>query len=360
MRQNSSSVYQSSIALLLLACIVVFGGGCATLGWYGQAARGQLELLVKREDIEKRIEAPETSPGQRAKLELVLDARQFAHQRLALPDNGSYTRFVELDRDAVVYNVIATPALSLEPKTWCYPLVGCLSYRGYFRRAGAERAARRLAGDGLDVRVAPVPAYSTLGHFADPVTSPMLDFGDARLAGLIFHELAHQQVFVRGETAFNEAYATAVERAGVEAFLQARGRTPALRAWRADRLLAAAFNRMLLEFRERLERVYAGDQDAAARLAAKQRCFAALKARYRRFRERHEDGRYDAWMARDLNNADLALVATYEAGVTAFSDLLAEYDGDFARFHAAVERLAESGAEARAQFLDRSRTRNQP
>ncbi|MGB0515187.1 MAG: aminopeptidase, partial [Wenzhouxiangellaceae bacterium] len=200
---------------MLLSWLVVAAllSGCVTLGWYAQAARGQFELLSKREHIESRIAAPDTPSEERRKLAWVLEARRFAHGHLALPDNGSYSRYVALDRDAVLWNVIATPEFSLEPKTWCYPWVGCLAYRGWFRLRRAEHEAERLRDKGLDVRVAPVAAYSTLGRFEDPVTSPMLAWNDAALAGLIFHELAHQRLFVPGDTAFNEAYASVVQRA---------------------------------------------------------------------------------------------------------------------------------------------------
>jgi len=338
--------------------------GCVTLGWYAQAARGQLELLNKREHIESRIAAPGTPPEERRKLAWVLEGRAFAHDRLALPDNGSYSRYVALERDAVVWNVIATPEFSLEPKTWCYPLVGCLAYRGWFRRARAGREAERLREKGLDVRVSPVAAYSTLGRFEDPVTSPMLAWNDAALAGLIFHELAHQRVFAPGDTAFNEAYASVVERAGIEAFLKHRGRSDLLRRWRAERALSAGFTDLLLNARARLQRIYAGDLDVSAMRAARQAEFQRLRRRYAEFRasagEPERLGGYDRFMQRELNNADLALVATYEAGTRAFADLLAEYNGDFGRFHAAVEQLARAAPDVRAAFLNRTRNPIRP
>ena len=338
--------------------------GCVTLGWYAQAARGQLELLNKREHIESRIAAPDTPPEERRKLAWVLEARAFAHDDLGLPDNGSYRRYVALDREAVLWNVIAAPEFSLEPKTWCFPLVGCLAYRGWFRHARARREAGRLRKKGLDVRVSPVAAYSTLGRFEDPVTSPMLAWTDAALAGLIFHELAHQRVFAPGDTAFNEAYASVVERAGVEAFLLRRERDDLLRRWRADRALSAGFTDLLLDARARLQQVYASDLDAAAMRAERQREFQRLRQRYAEFRatasEPERLGGYDRFMQRDLNNADLVLVATYEAGTRAFVDLLAKYDGDFGRFHAAVEQLARAAPDVRAEFLNRSRNTSRP
>jgi len=339
--------------IIALGGLLLAAGGCATLGWYGQAARGQMELLLKRKDIEKLLASPETSEEKRQKLELVLELRYFAAEELGLPDNGSYTGFVKLERDAVVYNVIAAPEFSVASKTWCYPLVGCLAYRGYFDRNAAERHARALAEQGFDTLVSPVAAYSTLGRFNDPVTSPMLEFSNLRLAGLLFHELAHQRVFVKGETEFNEAYATAVERAGVRRWLKHNGAGTSLQAWERSQRLEAQFTRLLLQTRADLEAVYAASLPIPETREAKQALFEALRVRYAEFRQATGDKRFDTWMAQDLNNAHLALLATYEAGTDAFVDLLAEYDGDFERFHQAVERLAAAGRDVRADFLNR-------
>lgn len=330
--------------------------GCSTLGWYFQAARGQLELLAKREDIEKVIAAPDTSPEVRRKLETALEARAFAAAELALPDDGSYSDYVELDRDAVLFNVVATPEFSLVPKTWCYPFAGCLAYRGYFRREAARRLAGRLAGEGMDTAVSPVAAYSTLGWFDDPVTSPMLAWDETRLAGLIFHELAHQRVFVKGETEFNEAYATTVSRAGVRRWIAGHGEYPgALERWERQRALDERFVDLLLETRDDLERIYAEGGDADDLRKRKRARFERLQRDYAAFRERHETDAFDSFMQRDLNNAHLVQVATYEGGARAFADLLAEYRGDFERFHQAVDRLASAGRETRAEFLNRCR-----
>jgi len=340
--------------------VLLAGGGCATLGWYGQAARGQMELLLKRKDIEKLIAAPDTPKRKREKLELVLEIREFAGSELGLPDNGSYSGFVRLERDAVVYNVVAAPEFSVAPKTWCYPLVGCLAYRGYFDRGAARRRANKLAERGFDTMVSPVAAYSTLGRFDDPVTSPMLEYSDVRLAGLLFHELAHQRVFVKGETAFNEAYATAVERAGVRRWLRRNNNEETLAAWEASRRREAEFTEMLLQARSELEALYAHDIQTTAMRAEKRAILDALRRRLARWVQRAGNAGFEAWVRRDLNNAHLALLATYEAGTSAFADLLAEYDGNFERFHQAVERLAESGREARSKFLNRCRTDNCP
>ena len=319
-----------------------------------------MELLLKRKDIEKLLASPETSAEKRRKLELVLQLRDFSGEALGLPDNGSYAGFVKLERDAVVYNVIAAPEFSVAPKTWCYPLVGCLAYRGYFNRDAAERRARILSARGFDTLVSPVAAYSTLGRFNDPVTSPMLEFSDLRLAGLLFHELAHQRIFVKGETDFNEAYATAVERAGVRRWLTRNGDGRSLQAWETSQRLEARFTQLLLRTRADLQALYATDLPPEDMREARQAVFETLRIRYAEFSQVTGSDRFDGWMAQDLNNAHLALLATYEAGTDAFADLLAEYDGDFERFHQAVERLAAAGRDVRAAFLNRCRTDNCP
>ncbi|MGK7296012.1 MAG: aminopeptidase [Candidatus Wenzhouxiangella sp. M2_3B_020] len=343
------------MAALLFGAFAVLSG-CATLGWYGQAARGQAELLLKRKDIEKVLDSPELSAIERERLRAVEPILAFAERRLALPADGSYEAFVDLDRDAVVYNVVAAPEFSVEPKTWCYPIAGCVAYRGYFRREAARRRADRLARRGFDVVVAPAVAYSTLGRLDDPVTSPMLGYRVERLAGLLFHELAHQRVYVSGDTAFNEAYATFVERAGVAAWLRARGDADRLERWLEEQRLERAFTRLLLDARQRLAELYAEDRPASETRAAKQAAFCRLRAEIRAFAASHRSGRFEAWTEVELDNARLALVASYEAGTDAFADLLAEYGGNFERFHQAVERLASEAGKTRAEFLNRCRT----
>ena len=322
--------------------------------WYAQALNGQIQLMSQREEIEALIDQPSTAPELREKLRLALEIRAFASQELGLPDNASYTRYVELGRDAVVWNVIATPEFSLQPKTWCYPLVGCLAYRGWFRQEKADRQARSLAERGFDTRVSPVAAYSTLGRLEDPLTSAMLRWDDTVLAGLIFHELAHQRVFVPGETAFNEAYATSVERAGVEKWLQQRGDTVQLQRWRERMNMQQQFVELLLQARTRLAQVYAIGLEPDILQPAKQVGFGQLRALYREQLRLNQPDFYAAFFERPLNNADLALVATYEAGVHAFDALLAEYAHDLKDFHSAVAELAQASPEQRADFLKAS------
>mgnify|MGYP001036697252 CR=1 FL=1 len=338
------------IALLWMLLMIL--SGCTTLQWYGQAVHGQLDLMARRESIEQMIADQDTPDQLRIRLQQVLAIRVFASEQLGLPDNDSYTRYVDLQREAVVWNVIAAPEFSVQPVTWCYPLVGCLAYRGWFKQERADREARKLSEGGLDARVAPVPAYSTLGRFEDPVTSVMLRWDEAALAGLIFHELAHQVVFVPGETMFNEAYATAVERAGVARWLHHQGDKAALNAWQQQLAARQHLIKLLLATRQRLDDVYSIDLGPDILGPVKQIGFGQLRYDYQQWAEQNETDPYAGFFARSINNADLALVATYEAGVHAFDALLAEYDHDLIRFHSAVAELAEASAEERAAFLN--------
>jgi predicted aminopeptidase len=325
--------------------------GCATLGWYGQAASGQLDMLSKREDIAQLLADPETDPVLAERLGLALDIRAFAVAEIGLPDSPSYTRYADLGREAAVWNVVAAPRFDLSPKTWCYPLVGCLAYRGFFDRAQAEAAAAELASEGLDTAVFPVPAYSTLGWFADPVLNTMLGRGEAWLAGLIFHELAHEKLFVRGDTTFSEGYAVTVERLGVERWLTGRGDAEALARWRQEAALRAYFTAELLAARDELRSLYGSDLPEPDLEAARFAVFEQLRIRVSALDERAGDDRYSRWAAREINNAHLALVATYESAVAGFMRLLAACEGELACFHARAAALGRADSATRQRIL---------
>jgi len=324
---------------------------CSTLGYYGQAAAGQFEIWRRARPIETVLAHDPLEPVVRARLVRVAEARAFAIDHLALPAGRSYTRYADLGREFVVWNVFAAPALSLTPLESCFPLVGCLDYRGFFDRARAERHAARLRAQRHDVFVGGVAAYSTLGWFADPVLNTMLRWDERRLVEIVFHELAHRRVYLPGDTTFNESYAMAVASTGMHAWLADQGRSPALQI--EDEQREAAFLALIAETRAELAELYASAAPADAQRAAKAAAFDRLRLRYAALRAQwHGDSRYDDWMASDLNNAKLASVATYHDRVGAFRALLTACAGDYARFHAAVERLAATPAAARAATLD--------
>ncbi|QKK03677.1 MAG: aminopeptidase [Pseudomonadota bacterium] len=336
---------------MFLVYVMAGLAGCATVAWYGQAARGQLEVLAKREDIADLIADPATPDRLRQRLERVLAIRDFASRKLGLPDSGSYRHYADLGRSAPVWNVVATPRYSVEPKTWCYPLVGCLAYRGYFRRDAASRHALRLREEGLDVAVFPAVAYSTLGWFDDPVLDSMLGLEDEQLAELVFHELAHEALYLPGETAFNEAFATFVGREGVRRWLELRGDAAALARWQRRRIVDRALTDQLLMAREALARAYAEPVDETQLETARERIFGRLRAQLRQLADQHDSSRLNGWLEQPLNNAHLSLVATYESGVAAFAGLLAECNGDVDCFRDRVNALERSDSAVRAAFL---------
>lgn len=328
--------------------------------YYFQAARGQLHLIFARERIDQLLEDPALDPALRSGLERVSAAREFAVTELGLPDNGSYQHLVRLDGERVAWNVFAAPELSLAPRRWCFPIVGCVSYRGYFSREGAAGYAARLAADGFDVDVAPVAAYSTLGTFRDPVLDEMLRWPEPELAGLIFHELAHQQLYIQDDTAFNEGYATAVEAIGLRRWLLAHPLDDeALLAYREREQREADFNALLLATRNQLAALYASAADDASKRAGKAAAFDALLRDYRAMRDDAWGGYegYDAWFARPLNNARLLPVITYHSWSDAFIALYEVQGEDLTTFYAAVAEIGALEAaprRARLEALDRA------
>lgn len=327
-------------------------GACASLRWYGQAVSGQIDLLARREHIADLLADPSTDPGLARRLSQVLEIREFAEAELGLPASRSYRHYADLERPAAVWNVIAAQPYSVDPVTWCYPVAGCVAYRGYFDREAAQDQARILAAEGLDVVVSPAIAYSTLGWFDDPVLNTMLRWDDADLAGFLFHELTHEALYLKGDTAFNEAYATTVERLGVERWLRARGDEAALRAWRSRQARRDQLVALMLAARKELRQGYAKRQGNPPALADfKAERFGQLRADLVALAERAGDGGQNGWGRRPLNNASLALVATYREGVVAFESLLERCEGSLPCFHERVQALGRATSEQRERFL---------
>lgn len=329
----------------------VFGlSGCVGVRYYAQAIHGQAALLADRQPVRKLLRAPATNPQLAARLALALQAREFASQHLGLPDNRSYTRYVDLHRAYVVWNVFAAPRFSVAPVRHCFPIAGCVAYRGWFSEAAAEADAARLQRQGNDVWVGGVPAYSTLGWFADPILSSMLRWDDDELAGTIFHELAHQLVYVKGDTAFNESYAAFVQQEGLRQWRVARG----LRAQDgAAAAMADGFTQLVLDLRDRLQKRYASGEDAEAMQAGKRQAIAAFRQRYAAWRDAcwPRDHRYDAWVAQPINNARLVPFGLYDRWVPAFSRIYAEADGHWPAFYQRVRELARQPMAARDAAL---------
>lgn len=340
-------------ALLGVAGLAISVGGCAALGYYAQSVGGQMQVLSRAKPIQLVLNDPTTPPEVKARLSLIQRIRAFAIKELNLPDNGSYTHYADIGRPYVVWNVYATPELSLSPKQWCFPVVGCVTYRGYFNQQSAEEYAAALRREGYDVYVAGVSAYSTLGWFRDPVFNNVMQRPEASVAGLIFHELAHQRLYIHNDTAFNESFAMAVELEGARRWLSRDPESYAcadcepidmaaqLEDYLSDKRRHEQFVALLNEHRRQLEAVYSSTRSVAEKRAAKRDVFKSIQEQYATLKaEWGGYSGYDRWFARKLNNAHLVSVGIYHQHVPAFQALLREHEGDLKKFYRAVERIS--------------------
>jgi predicted aminopeptidase len=326
-----------ALALLLAALLA----GCDTVGYLGQAAWGQARLVVARHELDAVIRDPTTPATLAAQLQRVETLRAFATGQLGMRGVRGFDTFVATGRSHAVWNVVAAPEFSVVPLSWCFPIAGCVSYRGYFARAAAEGFAASLHARGFDATVYGVAAYSTLGWFSDPVLDTWVMRRERALAALVFHELAHQLVYASGDTAFSESFARVVEREGLRRWLQAAGRTDDYAAWLDEQAADREFAELLGRARERLRALYAESLEAQAMRVRKQRVLAELRAEYADMREHWPaDHRFDAWMGQPLDNARLASVANYEQQVPALQALLAAKGGNLEAFYAAARELA--------------------
>ncbi len=345
---------------LLVALLFATLPGCGTT-YLIQAASGEWHVLRARKPIEAVLADPHTPQTVRDRLTEVRAARDFASRELKLPDNRSYRSYADIDRPYVVWNVVAAPEFSVNPKRWCFPVAGCVAYRGYFNERRARAFAAGLAQRGFDVALAGVPAYSTLGKFADPVLSTMLRYGPDELAAIIFHELAHQLLYVANDSEFNEAFAVTVEDAGLERWLRFNGQADRIERYRQERAREQAFIELLARTRARLARLYASGLPAQQMRTHKSEILGQLATDIRQL-EQHQGVHisvYDEWLAEGLNNAQLASVATYFECVPGFQRLLAEQDDDLRRFYAAARTLARLPRSARHARLCRQ-TNSEP
>ena len=312
------------------------------LSYYAQSVGGHFSLMNKRQDIEVVLETAE--PELKEKLLLATEIRQFATDTLKLPDNKSYATYVALERPYVVWNVFAAESLSIDIKQWCYFVIGCANYRGYYKEENAERYADGLREQGYDVMVGGVSAYSTLGWFADPLTSALLRRNGANLAELIFHELAHQEVFIKNDSRFNEAFATVVGEQGAFLWLEQTGQTEALARYRKQHLVYDDFLSLLRQTRNKLEAVYQSPISDEQKRLQKAQVFEGMQQNYETLKSEQWDGVawYSRWFERPLNNARFVSMATYRDLVPAFEALFERCDRDFQRFYQQVERIGKT------------------
>jgi predicted aminopeptidase len=330
----------SHLRVLLAAGLLMGLSGCGTM-YLAQAAGGQFHVLEVRRPIDKVVADPATPAPLRTRLMDVQAARDFAVAELHLPDNRSYRTYADIKRPYVVWNVVATPELSVEPKHWCFPIAGCVAYRGYFKEKSARSFAARLASQGFDVTVGGVPAYSTLGKFSDPVLSSMMRYGDSELAAIVFHELAHQLLYVKNDSEFNEAFATTVEDAGLERWLTSRGHPDSMKEFLQDSADENAFIELFAGGRERLKKLYSSGVPIEEMRVKKAAVFAELTEEARALQRKQGHRYYETWLKEGLNNAHLASVATYYQCVPGLQRVLAEQGGDLVRFYAAARKLAK-------------------
>ena len=357
MKRDLLSVKKTAISFFCLFSFL-FLVSCESLSFYSQAIRGQLSILNKRENIQALIADPATDAALKQRLSSILEIREFAETELALPVEKNYASYVDLQRPFVVWNVFAAPEFSMTAQDWCYPVAGCVTYRGYFSEEKALDYGASLREKELDVYVGGVAAYSTLGWFADPVLNTIINRDEHRLASLIFHELAHQRVYIPGDTIFNESFATAVELEGLKRWLKQVGE-----ANEADLLIAQAnleqqyrreFVSLVQSVIPALEALYKTDLSATEKRAQKAALMETLRQDYQQVKQGWRGyNAYDDWFADDINNAKLNTVATYFNQVPAFEALLAESAYEMEGFYDRVDALASLAPEAREQALAR-------
>jgi predicted aminopeptidase len=332
------------VLMLLLLCALQTG--C----YYMQAASGQLEVLRKRKPVVELIENPDTSPELADRLRLVVAARDFSVDVLGLPDNNSYRSYTQLERDYVVWNVFAAPEFSLQAKQWCFPIAGCVNYLGYFSQRDALKASARLAEDGFDVAVGGVAAYSTLGKFDDPILSTMMRWDDIDLVAVLFHELAHQVVYVKDDSAFNESFATAVEEIGVQRWLDTRNETGKMAAYLAGRELRQSLLQLVSAAKSDLDEIFAADIDVSQKRARKKARLQMLADDVAaEMRRRGSAG--TGWLSGELNNARLISMTLYEGRLPSFRALYRKCEEDLTCFYAAAREMAAMSPEQREAAL---------
>ena len=334
--------------LFMAACLQ-----CRSLPYYDQAINGQMEILRNKEPISDLVDNPETPAQLRKKLIFIQSVRDFAAKELHLPVNDHYLSYVALDRPYVVWNVVAAPQFSMTPKTWCFPIVGCVSYRGYFAEEDARRFGDSLKQEGYDVFIGGAIAYSTLGWFDDPVLSTFISLSEPGTAALIFHELAHGILYVKDDTAFNESFATAVEQEGLRRWQASVNDPKGYEKWLRHHRQRRKFTGLISRYRARLEALYERDMPLTAKRNQKAAVFSQMKTEFRDLRSDHGGmAAYDAWFNRPLNNAQLISVSTYHNWVPAFGRMLSESGGNLEKFYQKCGQLAKKEPAERHRILD--------
>ena len=361
---SAQSVDSVNYTLYRFLCLLltVFISGCADISYYMQSVDGHLSIIHKTQKIDDLLEDANTSPELKKRLELVTQIRLYAIEQMHLPESDSYTIYADLGRKYVLRNLFAAQELSIKPKQWCYPVVGCAGYRGYFNIQQLERFADNLKQQGYDIYISNVPAYSTLGWFDDPVLNTFINWPDYLLAGLIFHELSHQHVYVDGDTQFNESFAVTVQQAGVTSWLKSLGKEDQVTRFQAYLSNRQQVINLIIQTREELKQAYAENIETSEKRLIKQRIMSGLKTKYQQMSSEFEvaDG-FSRWFAADINNAQLASISTYYADVPVFKKFLDDADNDFEVFLKRIKNIAELPEKKRNRCMQylRQTTRQQ-
>lgn len=344
--------YLSIAYLLVMIFSAVALAGCDTLSYYQQMGQGHSQLMNNRELISHRVNRTDIDAEEKRKLQLVVAAKKFAAEHLNLPANNSYRHYSDLKRPYVTWNVIATKPLSMDPTLSCFPVVGCLTYRGYFKKSAAQAYAQRLQKTGLETYIAGATAYSTLGWFADPVVSPMLRYDDYSLLETLFHELAHQKVYFPNDSNFNEAFASAIGQYGVRKWLEIKGSRQDIHKYNTDVKRRIAFTRMLQNTADSLRGIYQQKHKPNEQLLSeKKRQYEQLLEQYKLFRKEYAYSGYDNWFKKPINNPRLAIISTYHDLVAHFIEHLAKCDNNIERFYRSIETLRTLQPPSRREVL---------
>jgi predicted aminopeptidase len=339
--------------ILSMVMVMLVLSGCESISYYSQAIRGHSQIIFNQQKINEVLANSDTEEGLKQQLQLSQDVIAFARKQLRLPKNKSYTKYVDTGREYAVWNVVATPRYSVDPLGHCFPITGCVSYKGYYALDEARAYAGRLKDDGYDVSIGSVAAYSTLGWFDDPLLNTMLTDDEVALAGTLIHELTHQQVYLKGDTAFNESFATAVEELGLQKWLQNIGKEAQWQRYQIDKRGRQQVLSLILRHRKLMAKAYEGISDEAndESIALKALLFSDLKNAYQIMRsEGRNYGRFDQWFNSDLNNASLVLFADYNQWVPAFKQLHEQTD-TWSQFYVEVEEMAQLDSESRNKQL---------
>jgi len=335
--------------------------GCTSIEYYAQAIIGHLEIISHRTPIFSLIEHPETPKVLKQKLSQVLQIRTFATQELGLPDNGSYTGYADTKRPYVLWNVTATPELSMTPKTWCFPIAGCVNYRGYFSHEKAKLFAQTLRQRGYDVAITGVRAYSTLGWFEDPILNTLVHYSGPELASIIFHELSHQMIYVSDDSIFNESFATVVEAEGTRRWLESIGHHDEITLYQIKKQRQQAFTSLIMHYRELLAKAFDTQQPKDWKREQKEIIFGKFKKAYNGLKHTWGgDSTYDGWINRSLNNAHFASTGTYYHYVPALQKLLISSQYNLSVFYKEVSAIGNKPKSERDRFLQHSSKNNTP